>query len=172
MKADEFAAKTLSEGGASRHAFTGQAPPEQGYMVGSARTRSGESFPEHTLERHQFHAQAVEEHANRIQRSFSDSDDVYQGSWANAGKIIMDASNYISSRLVAKTMGRQRGEKAIYDLGGQRDIQTSPGAHKAGAHKASKTTPATPTSPSVVGGKHRYEGKHAAGVHKAGKHKA
>jgi hypothetical protein len=139
----------------------------------------GGAMPERTLADHQFHAAAVHEHAKAIQNHFPQDRDIYQGSWKNdQGKYAMDASQYMENRLTAKTIARSRGEDAIYDLGGRRDIQTSPGAHKAGAHKASKANPATPTK-DLTGGsgaqtdapKHRYEGRHVAGVHKAGAHR-
>jgi len=180
----QFVDDTVNNGGASRHARTMLPPPPHGFMVGGA-------MPERSLASHQFHAQAVHDHARAIQEHFPQDaghGDIYQGSWAHGGKYIMDASQYISDRLTAKTVARQRGEQAIYDLGGQRDIQTAPGAHRAGAHKATRSSPANPTvssgsgttpTPDLKGGsgtqtdapKHRYQGKHVAGSHKAGAHK-
>lgn len=167
----EFVDQTNAEGGASRHAFTAQKPPSTGYMVGGAITERGHQMHDEVLQQHHFDARAVEAHARSIQRQFHPTDEVYQGSWKQGDKVTLDASTYLSHRLMAKQMGRERNQEAIYDLGRGQDIPMA-GAHKAGTHKATKLDPATPRTDGVKGGKHRYEGKHVAGVRKAGKHKA
>lgn len=168
---DSFVHDTLTNGGASRHAGTGAPAPSSGYMVGGATNAEGAKYHEQALKVNDFHAYAVAQHAAGIQQHFGsavDSGSIYQGSWReNRNKVVLDASNHLPDRLAALRLGRDRGERAIYDIGKGKDIPTA-GAHKAGAHRGEPGSSATPDN---YMGDHSYQGQHTAGVHKAGSRK-
>lgn len=115
---EQFHEQTLREGGASRHATTGEVP-ESGYMVGSSN-----GFPEQTHPVDQFSVEHVRHHARAIRDHFGPAP-VYQGSWKHNGAVILDASERIEDQSTAVQEGKVRGEKAIYDLSRHKDIPTS-----------------------------------------------
>lgn len=163
-----FVEQTLNNGGASRHAVDQSPAPSSGYMVGGAPDNSGQKYHEQALAVHEFSARAVRAHAQDIQANVPQTTaPVYQGSWLEGGRVVMDASNHYQDRLQALRIGRERGERAVYDLDSGSDVNIAPGQHKAGAHKASKGERGLVAPSSAPGGAHRYEGKHVAGAHRA-----
>lgn len=161
-----FVEQTLSNGGASRHINTYEPPPNEGYMVGGAPTDSGRPYRETAMAVHEFSSRAVKSHAQDLQANFhATTTPVYQGSWMENGRVVMDASNHYQGRLDALRIGRGRGERAVYDLGAGESVRVP--NHKAGAHKAVRNERGRMAIAVDPGGDHKYEGSHVAGAHRA-----
>lgn len=136
-------------------------------MVGGATTSSGARYHEQAMAVHDFSASKVRAHAQDMQANFdrTTSPSVYQGSWRDGGRVVLDASEHYQNRMDALRIGRSRGEKAVYDLGSGEDVKVP--YHKAGAHKATRGDSGAVTLSLEPGGAHRYEGRHKAGAHRA-----
>jgi hypothetical protein len=113
---EEFHAKTLSEGGASRDVKTGTVP-KRGYMVGGLQ-----DFPEAVHPVDKFSVDDVRHHARALHEKLGEVPNVHQGSWVHEGNVILDASEKVHTRSEAVKKGMDRGEKAVYDLSHNRDI--------------------------------------------------
>ena len=121
---EEFRQQTISAGGASRHVMT-NIVPDRGYMVGGARDLSDQPFPEIKRPVDSFTVDDIRHHAREIRDRFKGSPtQVHQGAWVEGDHVVLDASEQIRTKKAALTTAKQRGERAIYDIKGQRDIPT------------------------------------------------
>lgn len=119
---EEFHQAALS-GGASRHPVTGTVP-DRGYMVGGARDMADQPFPEITHPVDQFSVDDVRHHAREIRDRFGKDTTTHQGAWREGENVVLDASDRLTRRNEAIRTAKARGERAIYDVKGQRDIHT------------------------------------------------
>jgi hypothetical protein len=120
---DEEFHDLAQQGGASRHAVTGNVP-DRGYMVGGARDLANQPFPELKRPVEQFQLDDVRHHARDIQSRFGPDSTVHQGAWREGGDVVLDASENIPTFSSAITAAKMRGERAVYDVRRGRDINT------------------------------------------------
>jgi hypothetical protein len=67
----------------------------------------------------------VRQHARAIRDHFGDrATGVYQGAWREDKDVVLDASDNVPHFSEAATNAAKRGERAIYDVKGERDIHT------------------------------------------------
>lgn len=116
---EEFHRQAL-EGGASRHATTGNVP-DRGYMVGGARDLSDNPYPEIKRPVDQFSLDDVRHHARQIRDRFGAESSVHQGAWREGDNIVLDASEQVGTYSSAITAAKMRGERAVYDVRRNRD---------------------------------------------------
>lgn len=120
---EEFHQQTISAGGASRQIVSGNVP-DRGYMVGGARDLADQPFPEIQRPVDQFSVDDVRHHAREIRDKFAGNENVHQGAWVEGDHVVLDASEQIRTKRKALATAKQRGERAIHDVKGQRDIPT------------------------------------------------
>lgn len=118
-----FHQQTISAGGASRRVSDGNVP-DRGYMVGGARDHSDQPYPELKRPIDQFSVDDVRHHAREIRDGFAGNSNVHQGAWVEGDHVVLDASEQIRGKRKALRTAKQRGERAVYDVKGQRDIPT------------------------------------------------
>jgi hypothetical protein len=118
---EEFHQAALA-GGASRHPETNEVP-DRGYMVGGARDLSDMPFPEIKRPVDQFSLDDVRHHAREIRDRFGPAP-VYQGAWKEGDSVVLDAAEKFTEKRRAVRTARKRGERAIYDVKGSKDIPT------------------------------------------------
>lgn len=112
---------TLASGGATVP-LNGGTVPADGYMVGGvappllldSRTVTGGRL-----------RAAVDERLTDQWSVASDIPSMYLGSWTDAdtGRLYVEISEHIATLADAEEIGRQRGELAVWDLGGSREIR-------------------------------------------------
>lgn len=127
---EEFHQQALA-GGASRHVSTREAPPSRGYMVGGARNVEDLPYPEVKRPVEQADLDLIRNHARALRDHYGDDANVYQGAWREGDQVVLDASEHIDNRVNATTAAKTRGERAVYDLGRERDIHTADVKRKA-----------------------------------------
>ncbi len=93
-------------------------------MVGGARDLSDQPFSEFKHPVDSFSVDHVRHHAREIRDRFQGGD-IHQGAWVEGDHVVLDASEQIRTKREAVRTAKQRGERAIYDIKGQRDIPTS-----------------------------------------------
>jgi hypothetical protein len=115
----EFHQQALA-GGASRHYESGNVP-DRGFMVGGATNAEGLPYPEikHPVEG--FTVDHVRQHARAIRDHFGTNQAVHQGAWVEDDNVVLDASERVHDFSGAMTAAKKRGERAVYDLGHDRD---------------------------------------------------
>ena len=118
---EEFHQQALA-GGASRHVVTGENPPARGYMVGGAANPDSIPYPEIKRPVDSADLELVRHHARALRDHFGDQANVYQGAWVENGHMVLDASEHHADRVEATTTAKQRGERAVYDIARDRDI--------------------------------------------------
>lgn len=125
---NEFHQQAIA-GGASRHYETGDVP-DRGYMLGGARNNADIPYPEIKRPVDEFELSNVRQHARQIRDHFGSGQALYQGAWVEDGDVVLDASEQINDRVTAMTEAKKRGERAIYDIDRDRDIDISDMARK------------------------------------------
>jgi hypothetical protein len=129
MSADheKFVQQVQQTGGASMNLSTGKLlPPDaRGYMVGGESDRSGQQIPAWSVPEHEFSTDHVGKFVDYMKSVVGSSGrGLHVGAWKDEGNVEMDASRKIKRPGEAIRKGRARGEKAIYDIKGKRDIDT------------------------------------------------
>lgn len=151
-----FAAHALAGGASRRLSDYHTPPPGHGYMVAL-----GDPYREQVMSIHKFNEDRVRLHAQQLQKQVPDPSKVYQGAWREKENVVLDASEHIPHKFEAKVAARSRNQRAIYDLGKGAEVSTTPGEHKAGAHRARVFKDVVTPAWDREGGSHRAFGDHA-----------
>lgn len=111
----QFHQQALS-GGATRHFRTLRSVVDEGYAVGGAGVK------EKKIRADKFTQKDVGDHLAYLHTALGDDPTIHQGAWREGPDVVLDASNVLKSRPQARLKGLLRGERAIYDIKGGKDI--------------------------------------------------
>jgi hypothetical protein len=103
-------------GGATRHFRTLRSVVDEGYAVGGAGVR------EKKIRADKFTQKDVGEHLSYLHKTFGNDPTIHQGAWRENDDVVLDASNVFKNKAKARMTGIMRGERAIYDIKGGKDI--------------------------------------------------
>jgi hypothetical protein len=136
MAGVQFNALHRANGGATMNVHTGKPTQvgDKGYAVGGASDNAGKRILTHTTSPHEeLHQGGQSEpslgttihHAIKLRKATSANPNSNMGSWQNdSGRIDIDASDVVHSRHKAESMGRARGEAAIFGFQHAETIRT------------------------------------------------
>jgi hypothetical protein len=125
------ASAAQNRGGFSVSMRTG-GKPASGFMV--AQAGHTHTFPAEILDDREKLARAIDGMIMSEHQAFAGKD-TYLGGWVHDGKLWLEPSDNIASREQALAEGRKRGQAAIWDVTGGREIQAGgSGGAASGAH--------------------------------------
>lgn len=116
-----FVDQVNKTGGASMNVKSGKLvqPGSKGYMVGGTP-----GVPTKRVPAEEFGPQHVAEYEDSIKSHTKNWGQMHVGAWSDAGNVEMDASTKVGRKKEAVRKGRNRNEKAIWDLKGSKEIDT------------------------------------------------
>lgn len=118
----QFAHATNTDGGATQDLRTGRMlqPGTKGYIVGGEPDSHGQRIPTHYHEGLMSPLDAIK-HRSRLRQS-TQALGASLGSWRDNGKVEIDASR-VTSKKQAVSLGKQRGEKAVWNNKRGREVR-------------------------------------------------
>lgn len=100
-----------AQNGGSSFYVHGGVMPKRGYVIGGLP-----GVPEETINRPHMTPEEFQANRDRIRTARPNDTTAVAGSWAEAGRTVLDGSNAVVDRDVAKKTQQKRGERAVFNL--------------------------------------------------------